>query len=161
LLAGALGSSSSGAEDLFVLHLTETVDGRAQRMRWPYAAVRQFRGAATSFESLATYTTATVNLTGTDQASRIDIALGARPGQLVVASMTSALTQAGLGVMAGIVVAVAAARALRAILFGVGPNDPAALAISAAVMIVVAIIAAWLPAHRAFGIDPVEQLRAD
>ena len=91
----------------------------------------------------------------------VRIALGARPGQLVVASMTSALTQAGLGVMAGILVAVAAGRTLRAILFGVGPNDPAALAISAAVMIVVAIIAAWLPARRAFGIDPVEQLRAD
>jgi putative ABC transport system permease protein len=89
------------------------------------------------------------------------IALGARPGQLVVASMTSALTQAGLGVLAGLVLAVAAGRALRAILFEVGPNDPAALAISAAVMLVVAIIAAWLPARRALRIDPVEQLRAD
>ena len=89
------------------------------------------------------------------------IALGARPAQLVAASMTTALTQAGLGVMAGVVLALVAGRALRAILFGVGPNDPAALAISAALMLLVAIVAAWLPARRALRIDPVEQLRAD
>ena len=89
------------------------------------------------------------------------IALGARPAQLVVASMTTALTQAGLGVMAGVVLALVAGRALRAILFGVAPNDPAALAMSAALMLVVASIAAWLPARRALRIDPVEQLRAD
>jgi ABC-type antimicrobial peptide transport system permease subunit len=75
--------------------------------------------------------------------------------------MTTALTQAGLGVMAGVVLALVAGRALRALLFGVGPNDPAALAISAALMLLVAIIAAWLPARRALRIDPVEQLRAD
>jgi putative ABC transport system permease protein len=89
------------------------------------------------------------------------IALGARPGQLVVAAMTSAVTHAAVGVLAGMVLAVAAGRTLRAILFEVGPNDPASLAMSAAVMLVVAVIAAWLPARRALRIDPVEQLRAD
>jgi ABC-type antimicrobial peptide transport system permease subunit len=43
----------------------------------------------------------------------------------------------------------------------VGPNDPAALAFSATVMLMVAGVAAWLPARRALRIDPAEQLRAD
>jgi putative ABC transport system permease protein len=91
----------------------------------------------------------------------VRVALGANPARLMRSIMAGAMWQTVIGVMIGVGLAIAAGRALRAILFGVGPYDPAALMVSAAVMLTVAAVAAWLPARRALRIDPVEQLRAD
>ena len=91
----------------------------------------------------------------------VRVALGANPASLMRNVMAGALWQTLIGVIVGIGLALAAGRALRSMLFEVGPNDPAALAFSAAVMLTVAGVAAWLPARRALRIDPTEQLRAD
>jgi putative ABC transport system permease protein len=74
LLAGALGDSGSqSGDDRVVLYLTERVNGRDIRARWPYAGVRELRGNATSFQTIASYTTGTLNLTGLGESSRIDV----------------------------------------------------------------------------------------
>ena len=91
----------------------------------------------------------------------VRVALGASPASLVRAIMAGALWRTGLGVILGIGLALAAGRALRSLLFGVGPSDPAALVFAAAVMVMVAAVAAWLPARRVLRIDPVEQLRSE
>jgi putative ABC transport system permease protein len=91
----------------------------------------------------------------------VRLALGANPASLARAVMAAALWQTVIGVVAGIGLAMVAGRALRSVLFGVGPSDPVALAFSAGVMLTVAAGAAWLPARRAIRIDPTEQLRAD
>ena len=64
------------------------------------------------------------------------MALGANPASLVRIVMAGALLQTVIGVVFGIALAPARGRALRAILFGVGPNDPAALVLSATLMLV-------------------------
>lgn len=91
----------------------------------------------------------------------VRVALGASPARLVRSVMAGSLLHSVFGVVIGIVLAAGAGRALRALLYGVGPNDPAALAFSATLMLAVAALAAWLPARRALRIDPVEQLRSD
>jgi predicted permease len=91
----------------------------------------------------------------------VRVALGASPASLMRGIMAGALSRTLLGVILGIGLALAAGRALRSMLFGVGPNDPAALALSAAVMLAVAALAAWLPARRVLRIDPAEQLRSE
>lgn len=91
----------------------------------------------------------------------VRLALGASPAGLVRAIMTAAVLQTTIGVAVGIALATGAGRALRAILFGVGPSDPRALAMAASLMLGVAIVAAWLPARRALRINPLDQLRAE
>jgi hypothetical protein len=91
----------------------------------------------------------------------VRIALGADAADIVAMVLREALSLAGIGIAVGAVAAVAATRALRGLLFGVQPGDPATLGATALLLAVVAIAAAYLPARRAATTDPVEALRAE
>jgi ABC-type antimicrobial peptide transport system permease subunit len=68
---------------------------------------------------------------------------------------------AGLGIVAGLVGALAATRLLAGLLFGVGPTDPATFVATAAALALVAVLASLLPALRAIRTDPADALRAE
>ena len=63
------------------------------------------------------------------------------------------------GVMLGGALALATTRLLGAWLFGVGSADPLSFAVGAAVLLAVALIAAYLPARRAARVDPMVAMR--
>jgi putative ABC transport system permease protein len=77
LLFGAIGDfDRSNASDPMVLSLIERVEGRDQRMRWPYPAIEIARTRLTSFDRIATYTAATLNVSyGAAEAERVDTEL--------------------------------------------------------------------------------------
>src|SRR5262245_12400466 len=88
-------------------------------------------------------------------------ALGASPERLRRGVLGRALAMASAGVVAGLVIAVATSRLLAALLFEVSPVDPVSFVGAAAALLVLAVLAAYLPARRATMIDPVEALRVD
>ena len=65
------------------------------------------------------------------------------------------------GVLAGLAGAALLSRSLQALLFGVTGSDPVVYVSVTAVLVVVAAIAAWVPAWRATGIEPVAALREE
>lgn len=65
----------------------------------------------------------------------------------------------GLGVALGLAGAFALTRFLSGLLFQVAPHDPAAMAVTVAVIVAVALVAAAVPARRASHVDPLESLR--
>jgi len=87
------------------------------------------------------------------------MALGSTPGQLTALVVRNGLKTALMGLMAGMAGAAALASALRALLYGVAPLDPAVMAGVAALLLTVALIANYVPARRATRIDPMEALR--
>jgi ABC-type antimicrobial peptide transport system permease subunit len=87
------------------------------------------------------------------------IALGADSARLIRLVLWEALTLVGLGVVVGLAAAFAISRFLAGMLFQVAPHDPASMAATVAVILVVALCAALLPARRATRVDPVESLR--
>ena len=65
------------------------------------------------------------------------------------------------GVATGLSAAVVASRALRSQLFQIAPTDTITYAVVGAGLLLVALIASWLPARRAARIDPLVALRHD
>lgn len=88
-------------------------------------------------------------------------ALGASPERLRRGVLAHALTVTGAGAAAGLVVALPSSRLLAKLLFEVSPADPIAMLGSAALLLVVALIAAYMPARHATRVDPVQALRSD
>jgi ABC-type antimicrobial peptide transport system permease subunit len=66
-----------------------------------------------------------------------------------------------IGIVAGVLGAVAMTRALGSLLFGVSPTDAVTLGGSAIVLLAVAAVASWLPARRAAAVDPAMALRTE
>jgi ABC-type antimicrobial peptide transport system permease subunit len=66
-----------------------------------------------------------------------------------------------IGIVVGLVVALALTRYIQTLLFNVGRFDATAFAVTSAVMLAVALLASYLPALRASRVDPVVALRAE
>lgn len=89
----------------------------------------------------------------------VRLALGATPRQIVARVIGSGLWLALLGVVAGLIGALAAGRLLRALLAGVDPTDTTTLAVASAVAVLMTLAGTLVPAWRAMRIDPVRAMR--
>ncbi|RPI61081.1 MAG: FtsX-like permease family protein, partial [Lysobacterales bacterium] len=89
------------------------------------------------------------------------MALGARQAAVVAGLVRSALATAVVGVGIGLLAATVLTDVIASFLYGVSPTDPATAAAVAGVLLVVAALAAFVPAVRAARINPVIALRAE
>jgi ABC-type antimicrobial peptide transport system permease subunit len=91
----------------------------------------------------------------------VRLALGA--DQRAVSAMI--LTQGGrvivAGATAGLAVALAGSRVIESVLYGVGPRDPAVFTATTVLLLLVGLLACWIPARRASRLSPVEALRQE
>ena len=91
----------------------------------------------------------------------IRLALGASRWGILSLVFKQSLILSGLGSIAGLGCAVACVRLLRGFLFEVNPLDPVTFCAVPVLMLLIALLAAWIPARRAASIDPMRALRAD
>jgi ABC-type antimicrobial peptide transport system permease subunit len=68
---------------------------------------------------------------------------------------------AGTGILCGLAIALLAGRLLRSVLFEVSPSDPLAMIGACGLLLLVAGLAALVPARRATRVDPAQVLRAE
>lgn len=89
----------------------------------------------------------------------VRLALGATPRHVLLTVMRDGFTLAAIGLGVGLAGAALAARAMRQMLFGIGPFDPVTFAGMAAVLLASAALASFVPARRATKVDPMIVLR--
>jgi putative ABC transport system permease protein len=89
----------------------------------------------------------------------IRIALGAEPRDIFGLVLRQGTILAILGVVIGLAASFALTRALSSQLFGVSATDPLTFAAVAILLMLVALLACYLPAHRAMRTDPLTALR--
>jgi ABC-type antimicrobial peptide transport system permease subunit len=111
--------------------------------------------------AIGTYSTVAYAVSQRTHEFGVRAALGARAADVVRLVVGEGMRTALVGIAAGIVLALAAGRAVAALLYGIGPRDPATLAVVAAVLLMIVVLACLVPAWRAARADPVAALRVD
>jgi predicted permease len=120
-----------------------------------------FSGIALLVASLGLYGSISYAVTRRTSEIGVRIALGADRSHVLWLIMRDAFALVALGLIIGVPLALLAARGLRTMLFGIPFTDVTTHAIAVVVLIVVAAVAAYLPARRAARVDPMLALRAD
>jgi ABC-type antimicrobial peptide transport system permease subunit len=89
----------------------------------------------------------------------IRLALGAKRRHVRGMVLREAGWLATLGVVAGLAVALGMSRLVRSMLYGLQPADPVSLVLAGCLLLLVALVAGWLPAMRASRVEPMDALR--
>lgn len=89
----------------------------------------------------------------------VRMALGAQRADVLLLMLRQHLRPAVLGVVLGLVGALALAKFLQSMVFGVAPTDPATFVIMAVALLAVSAAACWIPARRAARVDALVALR--
>jgi ABC-type antimicrobial peptide transport system permease subunit len=86
------------------------------------------------------------------------MALGAQRADVLRLVMGESMTLVVVGIVVGVVTALAASRLVASLLYGLAPTDGATLAAAMVVLSVVSAVAGYLPARRAARVDPLVAL---
>ena len=89
------------------------------------------------------------------------MAIGAQPRQILSQLLLRALRSTAIGVALGALGALAGARLLRGLLFGIEPHDPGTFLAASLLLVAAALAAAAWPALRAARVSPMTVLQSD
>jgi putative ABC transport system permease protein len=91
----------------------------------------------------------------------VRMALGADKGDILRLVMGRSLRLIVSGIAVGLVAALAATRVLSSLLYSIGPHDPVTFGLVTLLLVLVAIVAALIPARSATSVNPIVALRCD
>ena len=91
----------------------------------------------------------------------VRMAVGAQRGDIIRMVLRDAGKLILLGLVVGVVGALAGAHLLQSLVFGIAPRDPLTLACMCGVLLLTGLFAAWWPARRAAATEPMQALRAE
>jgi len=137
----------------------EYVDNTISRERLIAWLAGFFALLAVALASVGLYGVVAYAVTQRTREVGIRMALGAHRAAVVGMIVRDALLPVLAGIAVGLGGALALARLVAGLLFGVAPRDPWSMALSAAGMFAVAFLAALIPARRASKVEPIEALR--
>ena len=135
-------------------------DSEAPR-RFNTGLIASFAGAALLLAALGIYSVIAFSAALRNQEMAVRIALGSQRSGILNLVFASAVKLAIVGCAIGLLGTLAASRLLHSFLFGVSAFDPLTLSVAVLFVLALAIVASWLPAHRAASVDPMKALRAD
>lgn len=164
-MANALRTAVHAIDPLLALDQVQSMeravsDSEAPR-RFNTILISAFAAAAVLLAALGIYSVIAFSAALRMQEMAIRIALGSQRRGILKLIFTSAFKLALAGCAVGLLGAAAASQVMQSFLFGVSPFDPVVLILAAVFVLFLALVAAFLPAHRAASIDPIIALRAD
>ena len=150
------------ASNLPVTHvqtMNELLDGSTSPRRFSAMLVGVFALLAVLLAAVGIYGVMSYTVSQRTQEIGVRMALGAQAGDVrrMILVQTIKLTAAGVAI--GLAGAFGVARFLTSLLFGVGTHDPVTFLTVAGFLILVAMVAAYVPAQRAMRVDPIVALR--
>jgi putative ABC transport system permease protein len=118
-----------------------------------------FAGIALALAALGVYGIISHSVAQRTHEMGVRMALGAQPGDVFRLMLKKGLTLIVVGLVIGVAAALALARVLASLLYGVTPTDPMTFAAVSLLPAVIGSVACYIPARRATRIDPMTALR--
>ena len=118
-----------------------------------------FAGLALFLSALGIYGVLAYDVSQRTREIGVRGAIGASREQIIGLILRQGLWKAGVGIVIGLVGALLLSRSITTLLFAVKPTDPIVYVAVSAVLLLVALLASYLPARRAAAIDPLVALR--
>ncbi|HKB12597.1 MAG TPA: ABC transporter permease [Vicinamibacterales bacterium] len=144
------------------VHTMEDLVGRSiAERRFTTLLLAAFATVAVLLAAVGVYGVLAYLVTQRTQEIGVRLAMGAAPGDVVRLFVREGCAVATTGVALGLASALAAARALTSLVFGVTTSDPLTFFGVAAALAIVAVVASYVPARRAARVDPMTALRAE
>jgi putative ABC transport system permease protein len=141
--------------------MDEVFSTSVEQQRFSMLLVGLFGGLAVVLAAIGIYGVMGYAVAQRRQELAVRMALGARTGQVLRLVLRDGVVLASLGVIVGLSGAFALTRLLRSLLFEVHPTDVMTFVSVAALLILVALLASYLPARRASRVDPLTALRSE
>jgi predicted permease len=141
--------------------MDEIVRGSVAPQRFGMMLLTAFGGLALLLAMVGIYGVVAQVVSARTQEFGVRAALGATPASLVRLSLATGARQVAAGLALGVVAALALARLLPGILYGVAPNDPATYLAASLATGIAALAACWIPARRSGRVDPAAALQAE
>lgn len=158
-IRGAVEGAAPGRAVFGLQPLATTVASSIEQPRLDSFGLSLFAGFALLLAAVGLYSLISLLVAGRKRELAVRMALGETPAgaaRLVLASTGRLLLW---GSLAGLVCTWAASRLLATLLFGVAPMDPITLTGAIVLVVLIALLATWLPAQRAAATDPARALR--
>jgi predicted permease len=141
--------------------LAGQVDESLARERLLAALSGFFGGLALLLAMVGLYGVVSYNMTRRRNEIGIRMALGAQQSRVIRMVLGEVAILIGVGLAIGIAITLAATHFVASLLYGIKANDPRMLSFAAVILVAVAVLAGFLPAHKAAGLDPMETLREE
>ena len=120
-----------------------------------------FSGLAAALAAIGLYGVMSFTVTQRAKELGVRLALGAASQDVLRLVLTQGMGLVLAGVGIGLMAALALSRVLRSMLFNVSPTDPLTFLLISLLLVLVTLVATWLPARRATRVDPVVVLREE
>ena len=139
--------------------MEELISTSVAQPRFYLILLSVFAGLALVLAAVGVYGVMSYSVTLRTRDIGIRMALGATPIDIFKQVVGQALLLALIGLGVGIALAILSTRVMSSLLYGVSTMDPMTLASTSLALLVVALLAGYLPARRATKVDPIVTLR--
>jgi predicted lysophospholipase L1 biosynthesis ABC-type transport system permease subunit len=139
--------------------LEDYVSDSISAPRFETLLLGNFAGLALVLTAIGLYGVVSYSVVQRAREMSIRMALGAQRKAILSKVISEGLMLALMGVAAGLAGSVLVARLMKSLLYGIGANDPATFLVVPLLLILVALLASYIPARRATLLDPMAVLR--
>ncbi len=141
--------------------MTDVVGRSIAERKFMMTLLGAFASVAVLLAAIGVYGVLAYVVSQRTQEIGVRLAIGASPSDVVTLFLREGVALAGIGLIVGVIGALAAGQALTTLLFGVRGTDPPTFAAVAIALALAAFCASYIPARRAAKVDPMEALRAE